>query len=447
MGDHNKSNVHRISRRMVLRGAGVAMSLPWLESLPVWGSAPTPSGAAEAFPKRFAALFMACGINSDHWWAKGSGAEMELGKSLEPMEPLKAKMNFITGLYNQSAVGVGIHPGQTGNILSGVPLQKGAVLKGGISMDQVLANHLGQETIQSSLVLGCEQPVTGYHETNFSMAYSSHISWQNATSPVPMEVYPALAFDSLFDNRGSRRNQSVLDRVREHAESLSRQASSSDKAKLNEYLSSVREVEKRIERMRKDQDQAQERAEGRAQPLITMQRPDNGLPEDIREHMKLMCDIIAIAFQTDKTRVASLLLCRDISGLFYPFLDVRNAHHSASHSDLSDEYERISRYYCSQVAYLATRLAEMPEGDGTVLDNSCLLYLSNMWSGSKHDSTKLPLLTVGGLGGTLETGRVMDYLDKGDDNRKLCSLYLSIMDRMGVELNEFGDAETRLAGL
>lgn len=447
MGDHNKPNVHRISRRMVLRGAGVAMSLPWLESLPVWGAASTPSDTAEAFPKRFAALFMACGINSDHWWAKGSGAEMELGKSLEPMEPLKTKMNFITGLYNQSAVGVGIHPGQTGNILSGVPLQKGAVLKGGISMDQVLANHLGQETIQSSLVLGCEQPVTGYHETNFSMAYSSHISWQNATSPVPMEVYPALAFDSLFDNRGSRRNQSVLDRVREHAESLSRQASSSDKAKLNEYLSSVREVEKRIERMRKDQDQAKERAQDRAQPLITMQRPDNGLPEDIREHMRLMCDIIAIAFQTDKTRVASLLLCRDISGLFYPFLDVRNAHHSASHSDLSDEYERISRYYCSQLAYLATRLADMPEGDGTVLDNSCLLYLSNMWSGSKHDSTKLPLLTVGGLGGTLETGRVMNYLDAGDDNRKLCSLYLSIMDRMGVELSEFGDAETRLAGL
>ena len=172
-----------------------------------------------------------------------------------------------------------------------------------------------------------------------------------------------------------------------------------------------------------------------------MKRPDNGLPEDIREHMRLMCDIVALAFQTDKTRVATLLLCRDISGLFYPFLDARKAHHSASHDDLSDEYERIIRYYVSQLAYLAGRLDAMPEGDGTVLDHSCLLYLSNMWSGSKHDSTKLPLLLVGGLGGTLETGRVLDYLDAGDDNRKLCSLYLSIMDRMGVKLERFGDAD------
>ena len=147
-----------------------------------------------------------------------------------------------------------------------------------------------------------------------------------------------------------------------------------------------------------------------------MPRPDNGLPEDIREHMRLMCDIIALAFQTDKTRVATLLLCRDLSGLFYPFLDVRTAHHPASHDDQSDAYERITRYYVSQLAYLAGRLDAMPEGDGTVLDNSCLLFLSNMWSGSKHDSTQAAACSlVGGLGGTLETGRVLDYLEQGDD--------------------------------
>ena len=174
------------------------MALPWLESIPVWGIGPAKDGTPGPFPRRFAALFMGNGINSQHWWAKGSGADMELGKSLQPMAPLKTKMNFITGLFNKHATGVGIHPGQTGNILSGASLQKGAVLKGDISMDQVLANHLGQETVQPSMVLGCEQPITGYHETNFSMAYSSHISWQNATSPVPMEVYPSLAFDSLF---------------------------------------------------------------------------------------------------------------------------------------------------------------------------------------------------------------------------------------------------------
>ena len=443
----NQNAPRRISRRTVLRGAGVAMALPWLESLPVWGYEPEAVEASGEFPKRFAVQFMACGIHPDHWWGKGQGADMELSQSLAPMESLKTKMNVIHGLFNKNSTGVGIHPGQTGNILSGASLQRGAELRGGISIDQVLANHLGQETAQPSMVLGCEQPITGYHETNFSMAYSSHVSWQNATSPVPMEVYPSLAFDSLFDNRSSRRNKSVLDRVKEQAASLSRQASAGDRSKLDEYLTSVREVEKRIERLRADQDKAVDRAKNRGKSLATMPRPDNGLPEDIREHMKLMCDIIAMAFQTDKTRFGTLLLCRDISGLFYPFLDVRSAHHSASHSDRSDDWEKISRYYCSQLAYLAGKLDAMPEGEGTVLDNSLLLWVNNMWSGSKHDSTKVPLLTAGGLGGTIKTGRTLDYSEKGDDNRKLCSLYLSIMNRMGVESKQFGDAETELAGL
>jgi hypothetical protein len=390
---------------------------------------------------------MANGINPKHWWARGAGADMELGRCLTPLAPFKTKMNFIGGLFNQAAVGVGIHPGQTGNLLSGARLQKGAELKGGISMDQVLANQLGQQTMQSSLVLGCEQPVTGYHETNFSMAYGSHISWQSATSPVPMEIYPSLAFDSLFDNRGSMRNRSILDRVSEHAESLNRRVSGSDRAKLDEYLTSVREVETRIDRMRAASDMAASRAKQEGPAVWTMERPENGLPEDIREHMRLMCDIIALAFQTDKTRIATLLLCRDISGLFYPFLDVRSAHHPASHRDQSDDYERIVRFYCSQLAYLAGRLEAMPEGQGTVLDHSLLLFLSNMWSGSQHDSTKVPVLQIGSLGGKLQTGRVLDYADRGDDNRKLCSMYLSIMDRMGVVLDRFGDAETRLADL
>lgn len=423
------------------------MALPWLESIPVWGTESTKGRAPGPIPKRFATLFMACGVNPDHWWAKGSGANMELGKSLEPMEPLKAKMNFVTGLFNRSAVGVGIHPGQTGNILSGAQLQKGAELKGGISVDQMLANRIGQETIQPSMVLGCEQPITGYHETNFSMAYSSYISWQNATSPVPMEVYPSLAFDSLFENRGNLRNKSILDRVKEQASSLSRRVSTGDKEKLDEYLTSVREVEKRIDSMRLAQEKAKANAAHRGKPIITMERPDNGLPEDIREHMRLMCDILALGFQTDKTRVATLLLCRDISGLFYPFLNVRSSHHPSSHRDQSDDYERITRYYCSQLAYLASRLEAMPEGEGTVLDNSCLMFISNMWSGSKHDSTKVPVLLAGGLGGNLETGRVLDYNGKGDDDRKLCSLYLSIMDRMGVKLDHFGDSDTRLVGI
>ena len=435
------------SRRRFLRGVGVTMALPWLESVPVWGSAPVAGGEPAPCPKRFAALFMGCGVNPTQWWAQGSGAAMELGRCLEPLAPLKAKINVVGGLFNKNATGVGIHPGQTGNILSGAALQKGAELKGGISIDQVLARHLGEETVQPSLVLGCEQPITGYHETNFSMAYSSHISWQSATSPVPMEVYPALAFDALFDNRGSKRNQSILDRVREEAAGLRRKVSAGDRAKLDEYLTSVREVERRAAPMRAAQQAASEKARDRGLPAPAMPRPDNGLPEDIREHMRLMCDLVALGFQTDKTRVATLLLCRDISGLFYPFLDVRAAHHGASHDDRSEAYERVTRYYVGQLAYLASRLDAMPEGSGTVLDNSCLLFTSSLWSGTQHDASKLPVVLAGGLGGTLETGRVLDYRDRGDEGRKLCSLYLSIMDRMRVRLDQFGDASARLAGL
>jgi Protein of unknown function (DUF1552) len=437
---------HRISRRTLLRGVGVTMALPWLESLSAWAGPTTAGAVGEALPKRFAVLFMGNGINGNHWWAKGTGADMKLGKTLEPLAPVKTKINVINGLFNKPAVGMGIHPGQTGNILSGMPLQKGAIVKAGISTDQVLANRIGQDTLQPSMVLACEQPMTGYHETNFSMAYSSHISWQSADSPVPNEVYPSLAFDSLFENRGSLRNQSILDRVKDRAEALSRKVSASDRGKLEEYLTSVREIEKRIERMRVDKHKAEDRAKDNGKPVFSMDRPANGLPEDLRDHTKLMCDIIALAFQTDKTRIATLLMARDLSSLYYPFLDVREGHHSASHNDLSDGYERISRFHLSQFAYLAKKLDEMPEGEGTVLDNCCLVFLSNMWAGWKHDNMKLPVVTAGGLGGALETGRTLDYLPEGDDNRKLCSLWLSIMDRMDVKLDHFGDADTRLAG-
>ena len=439
-----------ISRRTVLRGLGVTMALPWLESMAFAQSA-VPGNmvrtAAGTFPKRFAVLFMGNGINGNHWWARGQGAEMKLGKTLQPLEPLKHKVNVINGLFNQTAVGIGIHPGQTGALLTGVNIQKGAIVKAGISMDQVLANHLGQDTPQASIVLACEQPMTGYHETNFSMAYSSHISWQSADSPVPNEVYPSLAFDSLFENRGSLRYTSILDRVKDRAQSLSTRVSATDKSKIDEYLTSVREVERRIERMRAMKDVAEDEAKLKNRPALSMDRPKNGLPEDLREHTRLMCDIVALAFQTDKTRIASLLLARDLSSLYYPFLDVNQGHHGASHDDLSDGYERISRFHLSQMAYLAQKLDAMPEGEGTVLDNSCLMFLSNMWAGWKHDNMKMPVVTVGGLGGTLKTGRSLDYLYKGDENRRMCSLYLGIMDRMGVTLDAFGDATTRLEGL
>jgi Protein of unknown function (DUF1552) len=437
------SSNSRISRRAILRGAGCSMALPWLASLDAFADTPP----ASAFPKRFGVVFLGCGINENHWSAEGSGAAMKLSKTLQPLEPLKQKINVIDGLYVEALTGQGIHPAQTGSLLSGAHISKGAIIHSGISVDQMIANRVGDETPQSSIVLACDQPMTGYHETNFSLAYSSHISWQTPDSPVPVEVYPSLAWDSLFDNRGSMLNISILDRVKDRAESLSRRVSSTDKSKLDEYLTSVREVEKRVEGMRKSKADADDHARAKSTIAMTMDRPANGLPEDLREHARLMCDIIAMAFQTNKTRVASLILSRDLSAMYYPFLQVKDGHHSASHDNNSDAYERIARFHVSQYAYLASKLDGMQEGDGTVLDNSCLMFLSNLWIGRSHDNSRLPLVLAGGLGGALETGRALNYLDGGNGNRKMCSLYLSLMDRFGVELDHFGDAQTRLQRL
>src|SRR5271170_142269 len=368
MSQSKKSTARRISRRTVLRGVGCTMALPWLESLPAFADAPS----AAAFPKRFGVVFLGCGVNEDHWSAEGTGAAMKLSKTLQPLEPLKQKINVIEGLYVKALTGQGIHPAQTGSLLSGAHISKGAIIHSGISIDQMIASRVGEETPQSSIVLACEQPMTGYHESNFSMAYSSHLSWQSPDSPVPVEVYPSLAWDNLFDNRGSLQNISILDRVKDRAQDLSRCISGTDKGKLDEYLTSVREVEKRVEGMRKDMAEADDAAKAKNTVAATMERPANGLPEDLRDHARLMCDIIAIAYQTNKTRVASLIISHDLSAMYYPFLNVKDGHHSASHNNNSDDYERIARFHVEQYAYLASKLDSMKMFPPKYTSPSCI---------------------------------------------------------------------------
>jgi hypothetical protein len=446
MSKDKTPNPHRsraFSRRAVLHGAGCTMALPWLESVSAMADTPI----AADFPKRFGVMFLGCGVNENHWTSEGNGADMKLGRTLQPLEPLKQKINVVDGLYVKALTNQGIHPAQTGSLLSGAAITKGAIIHSGISVDQMIANQVGQDTPQSSIVLACEQPMTGFHETNFSLAYSSHLSWQTPDSPVPVEVYPSLAWDSLFDNRGSMLNLSVLDRVKGRAQDLSRKISATDRGKLDEYLTSVREIEKRVEVMRKAKDNADDNAKGKNTIAAVMERPASGLPEDLREHARLMCDIIAIAFQTNKTRVASLIISRDLSAMYYPFLDVKEGHHAASHDNSSDSYERIAHFHVSQYAYLASKLDSMKEGSGTVLDNSCLMFMSNMFVGRKHDNSHLPLLLAGGLGGTLQTGRSLNYMKESDDKRNMCSLYLSLMDRFGIKQDQFGDSRTRLQGI
>ena len=422
----------KISRRMLLKGLGISVALPWLESAHVLSQAPP----AQA-PKRFACLFIGDGISPPQWWARGNGAEMELGPSLEPLTPFKQKINVIRGLHNRE--GDGGHAKCTGNILSGAALQRGRIIRGGVSMDQRLARHFEEETAMPSLVLGCEQPVSGFHESQYSMVYASHISWRNPDSPIPIELYPALAFDSLFGNQAGRLQGSILDQVLEQANDLRRQVSGSDQQKLDEYLSSVRETEQHVQRLNRRQ--AQENA-----PVVAPnQRPPVGQPRDFREYCRLMADIIALAFQTDRSRIATMLMSRDLSGQVYPFLNIRDDHHSYSHSNEGPEYQSIVRCHIEQYAYLLDKLSRMQEGERTVLDNSCIMFVSEHWNA--HNGQQVPLVLAGGLGGTLQTGRSLDYLNAGNDRRKLCSLYLSIMDRMGLRLPEFGDARERLAGL
>src|SRR6516162_10065051 len=260
------NSVPRFSRRAVLRGVGCTVALPWLESMHALADTPGPG----AFPKRFGVVFLGNGINEDHWSAEGAGAAMKLSKTLEPLEPLKQKINVIDGLFVKALTGQGIHPAQTGSLLSGAHISKGAIIHSGISVDQMIANHVGEETPQSSIVLACDQPMTGYHESNFSLAYSSHISWQSPDSPVPVEVYPSLAWDNLFDNRGSQQNLSILDRVKDRAQALSKKVSSTDKGKIDEYLTSVREVEKRVEGMRKGKADAEDAAKAKNAPIAAM---------------------------------------------------------------------------------------------------------------------------------------------------------------------------------
>ena len=404
-----------ISRRVVLRAAGAAIALPWLESLPAVASA---RGQRAAAPKRFAVLFMGNGVNGNHWWARGRGAAMQLGRSLAPLEPVKRKINVINGLFCEPAVGNGIHPAQTGALLSGVPIPGGPAVRSAITIDQAIAARAGDAAPIPSLTLACERPARGSHETGFSLAYSSYLSWDRAGAPVPAEIDPRAAFDRVFEVRARGRRASVVDCVRDRVRHAVRSVSASDAARLDGYLTRVRDVERRVEFG----------------------------ASDLRDRIRLMCDIVALAFQADRTRVASLLLARDLSSLGYPFLRVNGDHHSVSHDDLSDGYERIVRFHVRQLAYLAGALDAMPEGEGTVLDNCCLLWLSNMWSGWKHDNRKLPVVTIGGLGGALETGRALEYLYAGDENRRLCAVFLSIAAKMGAALDRFGDADAELEG-
>ena len=439
-------SAHHFSRRTFLHGVGVSMALPWLESLTVWGDENRPQEAGSEAPVRLAAIFAGNGFHSKQWWAKGAGRGMELGQVLVPLADFREQMLFIRGLFHAEARKGNIHSSQTGNLLSGAPIASGGEIRSGTSFDQLLAQTYGRSTKVPSLVLGCERSNPSVHK-NYSMLYSSHISWSSPTTPTPLELYPALAFDRLFKDEVTPGDKSVLDAVLVDAQKLRGQISTSDQRKLDEYLDSVRDVEKRIEN-------AGQRGELQGwRPTLdkpNIDRPADGIPQDIGEHMRLMCDLMILGFQTDTTRIATLKLNNDHSALRFPNLQSLQQpghgidymiHHLLSHSD-GDDWLKVNQFFVEQIAYIARRLAAIQEGPRTLLDNTMLLFTSSMMVGARHDNDQLPIIVLGGAGGRIHGGRVLDY--SGKSERQMCRLFLSMMDKMSVRQKTFGDATAPL---
>jgi hypothetical protein len=435
------------SRRHFLRGAGVALALPWLESL----AGLTRAVGANAPPRRLGIVFFSNGVEPAHWWAKGQGASMELGPALQAMLPHRQDMVFIKGLYSKAAFdSTSPHLGRM-NILSGAPVSLDPnVIRVGTSMDQVLASTIGERTAIPSFVLGIE-PNELRLEDGLSMVYGSSLSWISPNRPATKEIYPARAFDRLVgDGSGRPVDRSILDAVREDSRHLVARVNGGDRHKLNEYFEGIRDIEKRIARAAKE-----ERLEG-WRPTLTapdLPRPKDGLPQDVPDHMKLMLDIVVLAFQMDRTRVATLMLNNDLSQMNFKFLEgVQGALHlDLTHNGRAAEkeamYLKTNQFHIAQFAYLVERMKQIREGDGTLLDHSILMLMSSLFDGDLHTAEQLPILLAGRGSGTLEPGRILDYMDRGDEHRKVCSLHLTLMDKMGVPLTQFGDASSKLADL
>jgi hypothetical protein len=439
------------SRRHFLRGAGVALALPWMESLPVFAQdAPAVASAAlNKPPLRFATIYWSNGIKPAHWWAKGSGASMEFGQSALPLTQYAQDVVFVKGLYNEQAfTNPSPHQGRNANLLSGARVSSDASdIRVGTSMDQVLSKEIGARTPVASMALGIE-PNELRLEDGLSMIYASNISWETPTRPATKEIYPARTFDRLVgDGKGRKLDRSILDAVLQETHDLRPKISTGDRKKLDEYLESVRSIETRIDSASK-----QQRIEG-WRPTLTqpnMPRPANEIPQNVPDHMKLMMDLIVLAFQMDKTRIATCMLNNDLSQMNFKFLE---GCHGALHLDLTHNghvpaveamYLKTNQYHVKQFTYLIQRLKDIDEGGQSLFDSSILMFTSSLYDGDAHGADQLPIVLAGGAGGKLKGGRMVDFLDKGKENRRACSLYLAIMDQMGVKLDRFGDSDKRL---
>lgn len=450
-----------ISRRTALKGLGVSVALPFLEAMGpsslLAASTRRRAGqvAAPAAPRRMAFFYVPNGVNMRQWQPKAEGAEFLLPKTLEPLSPFKNDLLVVSGLTADKARpngdGPGDHARAMSAFLTGSQPRKtsGADIRVGISVDQFAAGRVGSATRFASLEIGCEGGrLAGNCDSGYSCAYSSNLSWRSENTPQPKEVNPRAVFDRLFashvrgdsnHNQGLRDHfhQSILDFVREDASALRMRLGSADVRRLDEYLTSIREIEQRLERTATT-----------PAPQITggMRRP-LAIPTDYGEYLRVMGDLLALAFQGDVTRIATFVFANEGSNRSYRDIDIPDGHHDLSHhgnnAEKLSKIARINRFHMQQFAYFVGKLKKIREGDGALLDNCMLVYGSGNGDGNRHNHDDLPVVLVGKGGGTISTGRHIRYRR----NTPITNLYLEMLDRMGVHEERFGDSTGRLPGL
>jgi hypothetical protein len=441
----------RITRRTVLKGLGTAIALPVLEAMePLAGLA----GPVPSLPRRMAFLYIPNGAHMADWTPAAVGKEFLLPPTLEPLRPFQKDMLVLSGLTLDKARSHGDGPGDharaMSTFLTGRQPRKtyGADIRVGISVDQLAARTYGSQTRLPSLELGCDRGQNaGNCDSGYSCAYSSNISWLTESTPAAKEINPRLVFERLFadDRTGEAGNArarrmryrlSVLDFVMEDAAQLKNRLGGRDRHKLDEYLSAVRELEVRITQT----------PDAGPRPAAPLDMPA-GVPTDYAEHLRLMADLMVVAFQGDVTRIATLVFANDASNRSYSFLGVPEGHHDLSHhggsKDKQAKLRIINQFHVRQLAYLLGRLKAIREGDGTLLDRCMIVYGSGISDGNRHNHDDLPVLLAGRGGGTLHTGRHLRY----PKETPLANLYLAMLDRVGVRGDTFGDSTGRLADL
>ncbi len=462
----------RISRRTMLKGMGVVMGLPLLEAMgPLTSFASAPdraSSPSSKAPVRLGVIFMPNGVNASAWLPKGEGADFELSPTLQPLSRLKDQILVLTNLWNAASNTGDGHYVKVAGLLTGTTITRTTgsnLCSGGLSMDQVAAQRIGNLTRLPSLELGIE-PVTTGVDTNvgFTRLYGSHISWRTPVTPLAKEINPRFAFDRLFRSdpktgrENSGRDKSVLDLVLADAKRLRSEVGVDDRRKLDEYFESVRAVEKRIEfdaKRKADEYRSDPLAEKEIRKLgdrITDYYNDPAQASERRvdhtDHVRLMLDIMFLAFWTDSTRISTFMFGNAVSSKNFSFLDgVKGGHHQISHHEDKPEkleqYALINQWHVEQLAYLLGRMESVKEGEGTLLDHSMILFASGFRDGNRHDPHNLPLVLAGRAGGALQPGRHLVF----DKNTPLSNLYCSMLDLMGTPVAKFADSTGELEGL